>query len=88
MVLQKPIHPLQVTVQCDLWSEDIIGQYFFENKDGITTKVNEDTSRITGYVMLEDMYLSTETSTVPGGQIGPLYKDIFLSTETVQRRSH
>ena len=28
------MHPQRVIVWCGLWSEDIIGPYFFENEEG------------------------------------------------------
>ena len=34
VVLQKPIHPLRVTVWYGMWSGGIIDQYFIENEDG------------------------------------------------------
>ena len=31
-----------MTVWCALWSEGVVGPYFFENKDGTTVTVNSD----------------------------------------------
>lgn len=32
--VEKPMHPLRVTVWCGLWRGGIIGPYFFENEAG------------------------------------------------------
>ena len=45
VVLENPMHPLRVIVWFGLLSEVITGQYFFENKDDVTTTVNGDTYR-------------------------------------------
>ena len=37
VVVQKPRHPLRVTVWCGLWSGEVIGQYFFKNDNSVTT---------------------------------------------------
>ena len=39
---QSPLHPEKVTVWCALWSEDVIGPYFFEDDDGTTVTVNAE----------------------------------------------
>ena len=36
VVLQGLMHPLPVSVWCDLWRGGIFGWYFFKNKDGAT----------------------------------------------------
>lgn len=53
VVLQKPMHPLRVTVWCGLWSGGIIGPYFFQNEDGATITVNGDTYR----TMITDFFV-------------------------------
>ena len=43
--LKKPMHPLQMTLWCSLWSRGIIGPYLFENKDDATITIIRDTYR-------------------------------------------
>ncbi|TMW48510.1 hypothetical protein DOY81_006408 [Sarcophaga bullata] len=43
VVLQKPMHTLRVTVWCSLWSGGIIGLYFCQNDEGVTSTVNGKT---------------------------------------------
>ena len=31
MIIEKPLYPQRVTVQCSFWEGGIIGPYFFEN---------------------------------------------------------
>ena len=40
VILQKSMHPIQVTVGGGLWSEGVIGSYFFENKNVATTRLS------------------------------------------------
>ena len=54
-VLEKPMHPLRVTVWCGLWSGGIIGPYFFEDEGGATVTVNGDTYR----TMITDFFMPT-----------------------------
>ena len=43
--IEKPTHPKRVTVWCGFWSRSIIGQFFFENKQGEGVTVNRDRYR-------------------------------------------
>ena len=38
--IEKPTHPIRVTVWCEFWSRSIIGPFFFENKQGEAVTVN------------------------------------------------
>ena len=40
--IKKPTHPKRVTVLCGFWSRDIVGPFFFENKQGEAVRVNGD----------------------------------------------
>ena len=40
VIEEGPLHPTRVTVWCALWSEDVIGPYFFGIDDGTTATVN------------------------------------------------
>ena len=40
--IEKPKHPKRVTVCCGFSSRDIIGPFFFENKQGAAVRVNGD----------------------------------------------
>ena len=42
VIEERPLHPEKVTVWCALWSEGVIGPYFFENDDGTTVTVNSE----------------------------------------------
>ena len=42
VIEERPLYPEKVTVQCALWSEYMIGIYFFENVDGTTITVNSE----------------------------------------------
>ena len=42
VIKESPLHPEKVTVCCALWSEGVIGPYFFENEDGTTVTVNSE----------------------------------------------
>lgn len=59
VVVEKPMHPLRVTVWCALWSGGVIGPYFFENDEGRTVTVNSDRygQMLTSYFLpaIEDM---------------------------------
>ena len=40
--IEKPTHPIQVTVWCGFWSRGIIGTFFFKNEKGEAFTVNGD----------------------------------------------
>ena len=40
--IEKPTHPIRVTVCCGFWSRSIIGPFFFENEQGKAVTVNGD----------------------------------------------
>lgn len=40
VIVQKPMHPLRVTVWCGFWAAGVIGPYFFEDIDGNAVTVN------------------------------------------------
>ena len=42
VIEEKPLYPENVTVLCALWSEGMIGLYFFEDDDGTTVTVNSE----------------------------------------------
>ena len=37
---ERPLHSEKATVWCAVWSEDVIGSYFFKIEDGTTATVN------------------------------------------------
>ena len=42
IIEDQPLHPEKVAVRLALWSEVVIGPYFFENDDGTTVTVNSE----------------------------------------------
>ena len=42
VIEERPLHPEKVTAWCALWSESMIGSYFFENDDETTVTVNSE----------------------------------------------
>ena len=42
VIEKRPLRPENVTVWCVLWSESVIGSYFFKNNDGTTVSVNSE----------------------------------------------
>ena len=42
VIEERPLHPGNVTVWCALWSEGVIGPYFFENDEATTVTVNSE----------------------------------------------
>ena len=55
VIEERPLHSDKVTVSCALWSEGVIGPYFFENNGGTIVKIN---SKCNGH-MITDFFLST-----------------------------
>ena len=54
VVMEKPMHPQRVIVQCGFWSGGIIGPFFFENEQGAAITVNDERYR----AMLNEFLLS------------------------------
>ena len=42
VIEERSLYLEKVTVLCSLWSEGVIGNYFFENDDGATVNVNSE----------------------------------------------
>ena len=43
---QYPLHSAKVTVWCEVYSDSIIGPYFFENAKGHTVTVNAERYKV------------------------------------------
>ena len=42
VIEERPLHSEKVTIWCAVWSEGVIGSYFFEKDKGTTVTVNSE----------------------------------------------
>ena len=81
--IEKPTHPKRVTVWCGFWSRGIIGQFFFENKQGESmlneiffTKIKEEDI---GNICFQQDGTTCHTAEATLDVLRPVFQDCIIS---------
>ena len=75
--IEKPTHPIRVSVWCGFWSRGIIGQFFFENQQIEAVTVNGDR-----YLSMLNEFLFTKIEEEDIGNI--LFRQDAVTSHTAE----